>query len=116
MDTILVVCGAGASSTFLASRMRTLASARGLDVMARAASNLDLEARLSDIQVLLVGPHLAPEFAELNASAAQHGVPAALLPPTAFGPDGAANALDAALALLAAAKPQPLSTEGPTHA
>ena len=36
MDMILVVCGAGASSTFLASRMRALATERGLDITARA--------------------------------------------------------------------------------
>ena len=114
MNTILVVCGAGASSTFLASRMRTLATNRGLDVTARAASNLDLESRLPDVQVLLVGPHLEPEFGELEASAARHGVPAALLPPTAFGPDGAANALETALALLAT--PVTKANEGSEHA
>jgi cellobiose PTS system EIIB component len=122
METILVVCGAGASSTFLASRMRKLATGRDLDLTARAASTLDLDSRLADAGVLLVGPHLEPEFAELQAAAALHGVEAALLPPTAFGPDGAANALEMALALLAkpapaAVSPSPsTSTEGSTHA
>ena len=100
METILVVCGAGASSTFLASRMRKLAADRGLSVTARAASNLDLNSRLPDAQVLLVGPHLADAFSGLESEAASHGVPAALLPSTAFGPDGAADALDTALTLL----------------
>jgi PTS system cellobiose-specific IIB component len=100
MDMILVVCGAGASSTFLASRMRALATQRGLDVTARAASNLDLASRLADARVLLVGPHLAASFPELQAEAAEHSVPAALLPATAFGPEGATDALDQALAML----------------
>jgi PTS system cellobiose-specific IIB component len=100
MDMILVVCGAGASSTFLASRIRKLTAERGLDVTARAASNLDLGSRLSDAQVLLVGPHLESNFAELQAAAAEHSVPAVLLPATAFGTDGALHALDTALALL----------------
>jgi PTS system cellobiose-specific IIB component len=100
MDMILVVCGAGASSTFLASRMRLLATERGLDLTARAASNLDIDSRLGDARVLLVGPHLASAFPELEATAATHSVPAALLPSTAFGPDGAAAALDQAVALL----------------
>ena len=102
MDLILVVCGAGASSTFLASRMRVLAGERGLDLTARAASNLDIDSRLADARVLLVGPHLEAQFPELEAAAAAHSVPAALLPATAFGPDGAAAALDQALALLTA--------------
>ena len=115
MEMILVVCGAGASSTFLASRMRKLVAERGLDVTARAASNLDLNSRLSEARVLLVGPHLESSFAELRAAAAEHSVPAALLPPTAFGPDGAADALDTALALMNV-EPAPMKTEGSTHA
>ena len=100
MDMILVVCGAGASSTFLASRMRALATERGLNLTARAASNLDLTSRLPDARVLLVGPHLESSFGELEAEAAEYSVPAALLPSTAFGPQGATDALDQALALL----------------
>ena len=100
MDMILVVCGAGASSTFLATRMRALATERGLNVTARAASNLDLTSRLADARVLLVGPHLESSFEEIRAEAADHSVPAALLPTTAFGPQGATDALDQALALL----------------
>jgi PTS system cellobiose-specific IIB component len=110
MDMILVVCGAGASSTFLASRMRALAVERGLDVTARAASNLDLSSRLPDARVLLVGPHLATSFEELKAEAGEHSVPAGLLPSTAFGPGGATDALDQALVLLNEL------TEGITHA
>lgn len=102
MDTILVVCGAGASSTFLASRMRSLAKDRGIVTLtARPASTLDLSDRLGSASVLLVGPHLERDFAMLETDAAEHGVPAALLPSTAFGPAGAAAALDLALSLLA---------------
>lgn len=102
METILVVCGAGASSTFLASRMRSLAKERGLMLItAKAASTQDLAARLPEAAALLVGPHLEPEFSMLEADAAERRVPAALLPSTAFGPAGAAAALDLALSLLA---------------
>jgi len=65
---------------------------------------------LDDARVLLVGPHLESDFAQLAAEAAARGVPAALLPVTAFGPQGAADALDQALALLAP------TTEGSSHA
>jgi PTS system cellobiose-specific IIB component len=90
--------------------MRKLLEERGLSITARAASNLDLASRLPDASVLLVGPHLAPEFAELEAAAAAQNVPAALLASTAFGPTGAADALAQALELL---NPAP---EGSTHA
>ena len=110
MDLIIVVCGAGASSTFLASRMRSLATAQGLDVTARAVSVSDLAAQLDDATVLLVGPHLEAGFTELRAAAAEHLVPAGLLPATAFGPSGASDALEQALRLLHA------TTEGTINA
>ena len=113
MDTILVVCGAGASSTFLASRMRSLAKDRGLThITARAASNLDIDSRLSDARVLLVGPHLAADYSKLESAAAAQDVAAALLPSTAFGPTGAAAALDLALSLM---HESPTANEGSTH-
>jgi len=114
MDLILVVCGAGASSTFLASRLRMLATERGLDITARAASNLDLASHLPDARVLLVGPHLESSFTELAAEAAGREVPAGLLPATAYGPQGASDALDQALALLATTSTP--TTEGTHHA
>jgi cellobiose PTS system EIIB component len=110
MQLILVVCGAGASSTFLASRMRRLATARGLDVTARAASALDIDSRLAAASVLLVGPHLEPQFPDLRTRAAAYGVPALLLPESAFGADGAASALDQALV------PLNVTIEGAPHA
>ena len=100
MVMILVVCGAGASSTFLASRIRKLAENRGLDITAKAASTEDVAARLPEAGLLLVGPHLESSFALLEAQAAQANIPASLLPSTAFGPTGAEDALARAISLL----------------
>jgi PTS system cellobiose-specific IIB component len=100
MDTILIVCGAGASSTFLASRMRAIAATRGLPVRVEAISQYDLSSRLPGASALLVGPHLAPMFDSLVASAAVNHVPAALLDPSAFGPSGAETAIDLASKLI----------------
>ncbi len=94
MQSVLIVCGAGASSTFLASRMRSIAKSRGLSISVTAASDADVRARLHTTTVLLVGPHLEASFPALHDEAAVFGIPAALLPPTAFGPSGAEDALD----------------------
>ena len=51
---IIVVCGAGASSTFVALRVRRAADARGLRVDARAAAEAGLAEALRDADVLLV--------------------------------------------------------------
>ena len=101
MDTVVIVCGAGASSTFLASRMRALAKARGIELVVEAASDADVTARLTRADVLLVGPHLESTFEALRSDAADVGVPALLLPADSFGPTGAERALDSTLALLA---------------
>ncbi|WP_213813862.1 PTS sugar transporter subunit IIB [Glaciihabitans sp. dw_435] len=89
MTTILIICGAGASSTFLASRMRALATSRGIPLTIQAASDDELDARLPSTDVLLVGAHLAGDFDSIVERAASSGVPAYLLPDTVFGPGGA---------------------------
>jgi PTS system cellobiose-specific IIB component len=107
MTTILIVCGAGASSTFLASRLRSIANSRGESVVVEAADVESLDSRLDSIDVLLVGAHLAGSFDAMSARAAQHGVPAALLAPSATMPAGAQDAYDlyASLAPLGHAHP-----------
>ena len=111
IDTILIVCGAGASSTFLASRMRALAASRGLALAVKATSDDQLGELLPTADVVLVGPHLADRFESLRTSAEDTGALAALLPADAFAPSGAERALDAAINLLASRGTAPL-TEG----
>lgn len=94
MDSIVIVCGAGASSTFLASRMRSIAFERGLDVRITAVSTAELRPHLHTASALLVGPHLAAGYPKLVAEAGEFGVPTALLPETAFGPAGAQQAVE----------------------
>jgi len=94
MTTILIVCGAGASSTFLASRMRAIAKTRGDSVTVQAASDDELDSRLPSVDVLHVGAHLSSSFDALRTRAAGFGVPAALLATTTFGPGGAEAAYD----------------------
>ncbi len=59
IKTILIVCGAGASSTFLASRMRAIARTRNAPFAIEAASDIDLAPRLACVHLLLVG-HTSP--------------------------------------------------------
>ncbi|MDQ1131378.1 PTS sugar transporter subunit IIB [Microbacterium sp. SORGH_AS_0888] len=80
---ILVVCGAGASSTFVAQRLRSAASAAGMDVDASAVSRTALDARLTSADAVLIGPHL-PDAADVEAAAARLGVRALVLPADVF--------------------------------
>ncbi|MGV8910082.1 MAG: PTS sugar transporter subunit IIB [Propionicimonas sp.] len=73
---ILVVCGAGASSTFVAQRINSAARARKLAYIATATNQASLEdVEASDL--ILVGPHLAPHLDQIISVAA--GVPVVLL-------------------------------------
>lgn len=56
---ILLVCGSGASSGFMAANMRKVAKKRGLDYKIQARSESELESYVNDIDVLMIGPHLA---------------------------------------------------------
>jgi len=94
MTTILIVCGAGASSTFLATRMRAIAAGRGDSVTVQAAGDDDLDSRLPSVDVLLVGSHLSASFDSLRDRAAGFGVPAGLLASTTFAPGGAEAAYE----------------------
>jgi PTS system cellobiose-specific IIB component len=117
---VLIVCGAGASSTFLALRLRQIMRARELDLVVEAGSLPDLDDRLAATRILLVGPHLEPRFGELSERAAQAGAVAALLPDDVFGRDGADSAADVVEQLMVAAPRTtgPITaeqTQGDTH-
>ena len=114
MDRVLIVCGAGASSTFLALRLRRVARARDLDLVVEAAAQPDLDERLAATSILLVGPHLRAQFDELNDRATRRGARAALLPDTVFGPEGADAAADLVTELLGAPRGSRTSLEAET--
>lgn len=111
MRKILVVCGAGASSTFLAHRMRAGARTRGLEATVRAETLAALTDSLAGADVVLVGPHLADRFDEIGRAAALVGTAAALLPEDAFGAGGAEAALDTVEELLGSRVSADRSTE-----
>ncbi len=56
---VLLVCGSGASSGFMAANMRKAASKQGLEVDIKARSESEIENYIDEIDALMVGPHLA---------------------------------------------------------
>lgn len=59
---ILLICGSGASSGFMAANMRKAAKQAGLDAKIQAKSEAELSDYANDIDALMVGPHLKAEF------------------------------------------------------
>ena len=81
---ILVVCGAGASSTFVAQRINSAARARKLPYSATATNEASLAAGLGSSDLILLGPHLAANFEHIKSQAAPHGVGVVLLDADVF--------------------------------
>lgn len=81
---ILVVCGAGASSTFVAQRVRHAAQDKGLAYSASAGTVRSLPIDLDQADIVLVGPHLAADLERIRQDAAARDVLVALLPDDVF--------------------------------
>ena len=59
---VLLVCGAGASSSFMAAKMRVAARKRNIDLGITARSESEISNYIGDIDAIMVGPHLADYF------------------------------------------------------
>ncbi|MBN9213814.1 MAG: PTS sugar transporter [Microbacterium sp. SCN 70-200] len=81
---ILVVCGAGASSTFVAQRVRHAAHAAGRDLTAVAGTEQSLPIDLDAADVVLVGPHLHDALDRIRRQAEYGAASVVLLPPDIF--------------------------------
>jgi len=81
---ILVVCGAGASSTFVAQRINRAARARKLAYSATATSEASLADGMESSDLVLLGPHLAAHLEQVKVLAAAHGVTVVLLDADVF--------------------------------
>lgn len=55
---VLLVCGSGASSGFMAANMRKAAAKRNMDLKISARSEAEIENYLDEIDALMIGPHL----------------------------------------------------------
>ena len=102
---ILVVCGAGASSTFVAQRLRRAAAAAGLDW--DAAAGMESSVAGSDHDLVLVGPHLSDRLDAIREGAS---APVAVLPDDVFADLDGSRTLDLARSILAAAGGTPKGT------
>ena len=93
---IMVVCGAGASSTFVAVKLRSAARSRGAVVEVEPGSASQLES-LTGVDVVLVGAHLEYAVPGLRERAAATGTAVAVLPPVSPAALDGDSALDLAL-------------------
>lgn len=72
---ILIVCGGGASSSFIAQNVYRAGKAQGLDLNVEAISETELEDYVYDRDVILIGPHLKYLEENLAEVISAEGVP-----------------------------------------
>lgn len=94
---VLLCCGAGMSSGFLASSARKAAKKQKLSVSVEARSQTEVNEYLSSIDVLMVGPHYATEISKYQALADPYGVPVILIPQDIYAQLDGARLLDLAI-------------------
>ncbi|REG11830.1 PTS sugar transporter subunit IIB [Pelolinea submarina] len=91
---ILLVCGSGASSGFMASNIRKAAVKRGLDVTVTARSEAEIENYINDIDCLMIGPHLAYLEEDVSKIIQGKDIKVALMKPDYYATLNGEQALD----------------------
>ena len=79
MKNILLACGVGASSGFIAQKMRKAAEKKGLEIEIRAVSDTEILENIEGVGVLLIGPHLKHKFEEIQEEVSGYKVKTAII-------------------------------------
>jgi len=96
---VLLVCGSGASSGFMAANIRKAAAKRGIDMTVTARSEAEIENYIDEIDCLMVGPHLAYLVEELDEMYADKDIKFALMKPEYYATLNGEKALDHIMSL-----------------
>ncbi|GGE27653.1 PTS lactose transporter subunit IIB [Pullulanibacillus camelliae] len=83
--TVLLVCGAGASSGFMAGAARKAAKKLDVDIQFKAKSESEISENLNDIDLLLVAPHLKYMIDDVKEECDKAGVKYAIIPQKIYG-------------------------------
>jgi len=97
---VLIVCGGGASSGFLAQNIRKAAKKKGISINIKARSESEVDDYINNIDVLLFGPHLKYMEEELLNKGKAHYVPVAMIDSLIYGGLNGDKALELILELL----------------
>lgn len=98
MKKILLACNAGMSTSLLVQKMKKEAQARGLDVEIDARPLAPALEKVSDFDILMLGPQIS--YARKDAEAAAGSVPVTVIAMQDYGRMNAAKILDDALKII----------------
>ena len=82
---VMLCCGAGMSSGFMAQRVRAEAKKEKIDIQIEARSESQVPQYYGKFEYLLLGPHFANQLPIFQALGEKHGFKAAAIPPKIYG-------------------------------
>lgn len=82
---VMLCCGAGFSSGFLAQKTRQAAKKKKLDIQVDARSESQVAQYLNSIDVLLLGPHYASQLSTYQKLTEGSKVKVAVIPQNIYG-------------------------------
>ena len=94
---ILLACGSGASSGFMAGNMKKAVKEKGIAATVKAVSDSEIEEYADEIDILLIGPHISYLAEDLGILAAEKGFPLLIIPQAVYGRLDGKEALELAL-------------------
>lgn len=97
MIRILLACGIGASTGFMAANMRKAAKAKNLDVTIHAVSKSQVSEYADKIDVLLLGSHFSAEVPEYQEMLKGHNVKVTSIDPDDYGALDGESILESAI-------------------
>lgn len=99
MINVLLICGSGASSGFMAQSIRKAAKKRGVELSVIARSEAELKRHLNTIDVLLIGPHLSYMKNDIQKVVGEHNIIIEIIPQQIYGTVDGVGALELILKL-----------------
>ncbi|RND41766.1 PTS sugar transporter subunit IIB [Lacticaseibacillus paracasei] len=100
MTRILLACGIGASTGFMAANMRKIAKKQGLDATIHAVSKSQVMEYADKIDILLLGPHFSAEVPEYKTMLQDYNVKVASIDPDDYAALDGENILKSALTMV----------------
>lgn len=91
---VLLVCGSGASSGFMAANIRKAAKARNYPITVNARSESTVEDYVDEIDCVMVGPHLASTVEDLEEICEGYPIKVAVMKPEYYAHLDGEAALD----------------------
>lgn len=85
MKRVLLICGAGASSGFMAQAIRKAAKKENIKLTCEARSEAQLQEYVEDIDILLIGPHLAYIKNDIEKEVTEHDIKVEVIPQNIYG-------------------------------